>query len=214
VDQAPVDPAPGNPAPVDQAPVDPAPGNPAPVDPAPGNPAPQKPAPANPARGGFSVRTVDSNGIQVGEILTAEPGATRMLVPGLENGAAYRFQVAPGGGSDSQFSELSEPVIPGASGNQPQALEDAPVAAGTETDQPPAPISGAAPFGNSFGTATAFVLAALAGYLSTGPGTAVLAVTTGGLLAACGLLAYKLYRFRANTRKASSKQGADSTSAQ
>jgi hypothetical protein len=210
VDPAPGNQAPGNQAPVDQAPVDQTPVNPAPVDPA------DVPVSA-PVTGGFFVRTVDSTGAQVGDILTAETGATRMVVRGLENGAAYRFQVAPAeGGSEPRFSELSGPVVPGATQderrafNQDAALrsEAAPVG-----DQPLAQVPGVAPFGGALGTATAVSLAALAQYLVTEPGTAVLAITTGGLLAACGLLVLKLYRSRANARKVLADEARTSTKA-
>jgi hypothetical protein len=220
-DPAPVDPAPLDPAPVDPAPADPAPADPAPLDPAPVDPAPADPAPVNPApasdatSGGFSVRTVDSTGTQVGDIQTAETGATSMVVRGLENGAAYRFQVAPaGGGNEPQFSDLSEPVVPGATEDERRTFNKdtaGPSAAGPGTQQPLAQMP--APFGGVFGTAAVVTLAAMAQYLATDPGTAALAVTTGGLLAACALLAYKLHRLRANTRKALSKEAASSTNA-
>lgn len=213
VDQAPVDPAPVDPAPVDSGPVDPAPVDPAPVDPAPADPAPAdpapvNPAPANPAPAGFLVRTVDSNGNQVGAIQAAENGASRMVIRGLENGAAYRFQVAPAGEGEPVFSELSKPVTPGATAeertraNQRGTVErdgEAPLAAAGQ-DQPPAP--GSAPFGGTFGTVAPIALAALAGYVSSGPGAVVAAITTGGLLAAAALLAYKVLRYRAYARKA------------
>ncbi|MGF9648100.1 peroxidase family protein [Pseudarthrobacter oxydans] len=229
-DTAPVDPAPANPAPVDPAPanpapVDPAPANPAPVDQAPANPAPVDQAPANPApvpvsapvTGGFFVRTVDSTGAQFGEILTSEPGATRVVVRGLENGAAYQFQVAPAdGGSEPQFSELSEPVVPGATEDERRAFNQdlaEQSEAGPVADQPLAQVPAAAPFGGPLGTATAVTLAALAEYLVTEPGSATLAITTGGLLAACALLAFKLFRFRANARKVLSEEATTSTNA-
>jgi Ca2+-binding RTX toxin-like protein len=187
----------------DPAPADPAPGNPAPADPAPVNPAPE-PAPVS---AGFSVRTVDSTGAQVGDIQTAETGASRMMIRGLENGAAYRFQVAPAGGDGApQFSDLSEPVVPGATEDQRRTFNRdtaGPSAAGSGTQQP---LAQAAPFGGAFGTVTPIALATLAGYLATGPGSAVLATTIGGLAAAVGLLAYRLQRARANARKAQSKE--------
>jgi Ca2+-binding RTX toxin-like protein len=211
VDQTPVNPAPVEQTPVDQAPVE-APVNPAPVDQAPANPAPADQAPLNPAPpeqtpGGFFIRTVDSTGSQVGEIISAEPGDTRIVVGGLENGAAYRFQVAPAdGGSEPVFSELSEAVVPGATEDERRTFnQDAP-SAGTGSDQTLVPVPGAAPFGGPFGTAPLITLAALAHYLFTSPGTAFLAMTTGGLLAACILLAFKLYRFRATARKTAFKE--------
>jgi hypothetical protein len=151
----------------------------------------------------------------VGDIQTAETGATSMVVRGLENGAAYRFQVAPaGGGNEPQFSDLSEPVVPGATEDERSTFNKdtaGPSAAGPGTQQPLAQMP--APFGGVFGTAAVVTLAAMAQYLATDPGTAALAVTTGGLLAACALLAYKLYRLRANSRKALSKEAASSTKA-
>jgi hypothetical protein len=159
------------------------------------------------APAGFFIRTVDSLGSQVGEILSAEPGDTRMVVRGLENGAAYRFQVAPAdGGSEPVFSELSEAVVPGATEDERRIFnQDAPLA-GAGSDQPMEQVPGGAPFGGPFGTAPLFTLAALAHYLATSPGTAALAITTGGLLAACALLAFKLYRFRALAGKTTSKE--------
>jgi Ca2+-binding RTX toxin-like protein len=213
VDQAPVEQTPVGQAPVEQAPVEQAPVGQAPVDQAPVTQTPTDPAPANPApvMAGFFVRTVDSTGAQVGEILTAEPGATRMVVRGLENGAAYRFQVAPPSASGPVFSDLSEPVVPGTADNARRSVnEDAPLA-GSGADQPQVP--GAAPFGGAFGTAPVVTLAALAHYLSASPGTAALAISTGGLLAACALLAYKLHRSRANAGKEKSKEPTSSAKA-
>jgi len=166
------------------------------------------------ATGGFFVRTVDSAGSQVGEILTAEPGATRMVVRGLENGAAYRFQVAPPSANGPVFSDLSEPVVPGATEDQRRTFNQEAELAEAGADDSLAPAPAAAPFGGAFGTAPVVTLAALAHYLSTSPGTAALAITTGGLLAACALLAYKLYRSRANARKVlQSKEPSASTKA-
>jgi hypothetical protein len=150
--------------------------------------------------GGFLLRTVDSEGTQVGEILTAEPGATSIVVRDLENGAAYRFQVAPDDGGVPEFTDLSEVVVPGATEDDRRVFNQG--LANPFTAEQPAQVPGVAPFGGALGTATAISLAALAQYLVTDPGTAVLAITTGGLLAACGLMAYKLYRVRANARKA------------
>jgi Ca2+-binding RTX toxin-like protein len=214
VDQTPVDQAPADQTPVDQAPAEQTPADPAPVDQTPADPAPVAPViPVIPVTGGFTVRTVDSTGAQVGEILTAEPGATRMVVRGLENGAAYRFQVAPPGGNDPVFSDLSEPVVPGATEQERRIFNQGAELAEAGADQPPAPEPAAAPFGGPFGTAPVITLAALAHYLSTSPGTAALAITAGGLLAACALLAFKLYRFRSNARKAQSKEPSSSAKA-
>ncbi|CCQ45123.1 animal haem peroxidase family protein [Pseudarthrobacter siccitolerans] len=212
-DPAPLEQAPVDQAPVEQAPVNPAPVAQAPVDQTPAQQAPADPAPVAPVTGGFSVRTVDSTGTQVGEILTAEPGATRMVVRGLENGAAYRFQVAPPSANGPVFSDLSEPVVPGATEDQRRIFNQEAELAEAGADDPVAPAPAAAPFGDAFGTAPVVTLAALAHYLSTSPGTAALAITTGGLLAACALLAYKLYRSRANTRKVQSREPAGSTKA-
>jgi Ca2+-binding RTX toxin-like protein len=191
---------------------DPAPVDPAPIDPA--DPAPADPAPVS---GGFSVRTVDSTGAQVGEIQTAETGATRMVVRGLENGAAYRFQVAPSGtGGEPQFSDLSESVVPGATEAEGRTFNEdtaVPSEAGPGGQHQLPQIPGVGPFGGVFGTAAVVTLAAMAQYLATDPGTAALAVTAGGLLAVCALMAYKLYRFRAAARKELSKEAASSISA-
>jgi hypothetical protein len=134
-----------------------------------------------------------------------------MVVRGLENGAAYRFQVAPPNANGPVFSDLSEPVVPGANEGERRAFKQGAKLAEAGTDQPLAPA--AAPLGGAFGTAPVVTLAALAHYLSTSPGTAALAITTGGLLAACALLAFKLYRSRANARKVPSKEPSGPTKA-
>ncbi|MEQ7736015.1 hypothetical protein ABQG64_06615, partial [Escherichia coli] len=103
MDQTPSNP---NPAPVDQTPVDQTPVDQTPVA------APAGPVPAS-ASGGFFVRAVDAAGRQVGEIVTAETGSPRAVVRGLENGSAYRVQVAPATKGEPKFSELSKPVVPG-----------------------------------------------------------------------------------------------------
>lgn len=197
VDQTPVDPNPApvdqtpvnqNPAPVDQTPVDPAPAGPAPV--AAPNPAPGPP----PAAGGFFVRTIDASGTQVGEIVTAETGASRVVVRGLENGSAYRVQVAPATKGEPKFSDLSKPVVPGK--DRPAALEldeQNPVAEGRQSGQE---LPAAAPI----------AMTALGKYISGGPESAVLAITTGGLLAAAALLAFRAYRFRTYVRNALSEE--------
>lgn len=223
VDPAPVDPAPvdppANPAPVDPpanpapadppanpAPVDP-PANPAPVDP-PANPAPADPAPANvaPASGGVAVRTVDATGTQVGEIIMAEPGTSRVVVRGLENGEAYRFQVAPTtGDSEPSFSALSAPVVPGpAAGLRSQAGGSAvaPVPAEPVTEQQPA-VTGTLPLGGLAAVAPV-LLTALGHYLATGEGATTLGLVIGGLLAAAALLAFRFYSARSKARTAGS----------
>jgi hypothetical protein len=216
VDPAPVDP-PANPAPVDPpanpAPVDP-PANPAPADP-PANPAPVDPAanpapadpPANPApvSGGVAVRTVDATGTQVGEIIMAEPGTSRVVVRGLENGEAYRFQVAPttGGDSEPSFSALSEPVVPGpGAGLRGQAGGSAvaPVPAEPVTEQQPG-VTGTLPLGGLAAVAPV-LLTALGHYLATGEGATTLGLVLGGLLAAAALLAFRFYSARSKGRAA------------
>ena len=79
-------------------------------------PAPEQPAPAAPptqAPSGFAIRIVDPAGAQVGEIVNTELGGTRTVVRGLDNGTAYRVQVAPTiDGNEPSFSGFSETVTP------------------------------------------------------------------------------------------------------
>ena len=61
----------------------------------------------------FQVRVVDAAGAQVGDIRIADAGTTSLVVDGLTNGTAYRFQIAAENGiGTSAFSALSTPVTP------------------------------------------------------------------------------------------------------
>lgn len=63
----------------------------------------------------FSVKVVDAAGAQVGALRTAPAGATSLVVTGLTNGAAFRFQVsATNDLGTSAFSALSNAVTPSA----------------------------------------------------------------------------------------------------
>lgn len=68
---------------------------------------------------GFEIRVVDADGNQVGALRTADPADGSLLVDGLTNGAAYRFQVravnnvGPGPYSDFSAEVVPAPVIPG-----------------------------------------------------------------------------------------------------
>ncbi|GLB68042.1 peroxidase family protein [Arthrobacter mangrovi] len=77
-------------------------------------------APAGSSITGFEVRVVDGQDNQVGLLRPAEAGATSLLVDGLTNGTAYRFQVRAvnevGPGAYSAFSTAvtPAPVVPAA----------------------------------------------------------------------------------------------------
>ncbi|EMY36031.1 heme peroxidase, partial [Arthrobacter crystallopoietes BAB-32] len=77
-------------------------------------------APAGSSITGFEIRVVDAQGNQVGLLRPADAEATSLLVDGLTNGTAYRFQVRAknevGPGAFSAFSEAvtPAPVAPGA----------------------------------------------------------------------------------------------------
>ena len=195
-----VDPAPAQPAPVD--PPNPAPAGPEPaVDPAPAQPAPVDPP--NPAPSGFAIRIVDPAGAQVGEILTTEPGATRTVVRGLDNGTAYRVQVAPTvDGSEPAFSTFSEPVTPLLQGDQSASDQDGmlPLMPLPQTDQQQEPEAGPSAFGMMPPTS----LAALAQYLSTGPGPAVFAAAVGALVVVSWFFWHRRFRSQVNARKSGS----------
>ncbi|WP_258064393.1 peroxidase family protein [Arthrobacter sp. ZGTC131] len=63
----------------------------------------------------FQVRVVNAAGDQVGAIRTADAGTTSLVVNGLTNGTAYRFQIAAENAiGTSAFSALSSPVTPSA----------------------------------------------------------------------------------------------------
>ncbi len=62
---------------------------------------------------GFTVRVVDAANAQVGALRTAPAGATALVIDGLTNGTAYRFQVrATNDAGTSAYSALSASVTP------------------------------------------------------------------------------------------------------
>lgn len=64
---------------------------------------------------GYQVRVVNGAGTQVGALRAAGPAATSLVVNGLSNGTAYRFQVASTNGvGTGAFSALSNAVTPAA----------------------------------------------------------------------------------------------------
>jgi hypothetical protein len=89
---------------------------------------------------GYQVRVVDGTGAQVGALRTAAAGATSLVVTGLANGTAYRFQVAATNSAGTgAYSALSNTVTP---------------VAGTTTVPGP-PVIGSPLQGASGGTLTA-----------------------------------------------------------
>ncbi len=161
----------------------------------------------------MAVRTVDATGTQVGEIIVAEPGTSRVVVRGLENGEAYRFQTAPTtSGSAPSFSALSEPVVPSpAAGRLSQAGGSAvaPVPAEPATEQQPA-VTGILPIGGLAAVAPVLLMG-LGQYLATGEGATTLGLVIGGLLAAAGLLAFRIHYARLRGRTAGSRTAANAT---
>ena len=197
--------------------IDPAPANPAPADPAPANPAPAPVQPNPPAAGppdgpievsfpgGFFVRTVDAAGRQVGEIITAEPGDSSAVVNGLENGSAYRFQIAPVTDGQPEFSGFSSPVVPGTAEEEltaAQELYKRNTAATGSVEDWQVPPAEASPPESGFAALATIAGAVLTKYMSGGPDSMVLTVTSGGLVAALALLAFRILRFRAVVGKA------------
>ncbi|SDS37767.1 Fibronectin type III domain-containing protein [Friedmanniella luteola] len=62
---------------------------------------------------GFTVKVVDEAGAQVGELRPAPADANSLVVTGLTNGTAYRFQVsATNAEGTSPYSPLSSPITP------------------------------------------------------------------------------------------------------
>ena len=69
---------------------------------------------------GYQVRVVNSAGTQVGALRPAAADATSLLVTGLTNGTAYRFQVAAANSAGTgPYSALSNGVTPGATTTAP-----------------------------------------------------------------------------------------------
>lgn len=69
---------------------------------------------------GYQVRVVNSAGTQVGALRPAAADATSLLVTGLTNGTAYRFQVAAtNSAGPGPYSVLSNGVTPGATTTAP-----------------------------------------------------------------------------------------------
>jgi hypothetical protein len=69
---------------------------------------------------GYSVRVVNSAGTQVGALRPADASATSLLVTGLTNGTAYRFQVAATNiVGTGPYSALSNAVTPGSTATVP-----------------------------------------------------------------------------------------------
>ncbi len=169
------------------------------VEPAPEQPAPA--APPTPAPSGFAIRIVDPAGAQVGEIVNTELGGTRTVVRGLDNGTAYRVQVAPTiDGNEPSFSGFSETVTPRFPEDLDGALDQGamlPLMPLPQPDQEQTPELGP----STLGMMPPTTFAALAQYLSTGPGTAVFAAAVGALILAACLLAHKRYRSRPKAEK-------------
>ena len=66
-----------------------------------------------PAITGFAIRVVDAAGVQVGDLRLVGADANVVVVTGLTNGSAFRFQVAASNAvGTGAFSALSSPVTP------------------------------------------------------------------------------------------------------
>ncbi|MCX8453700.1 peroxidase family protein [Paenarthrobacter ureafaciens] len=163
-------------------------------------PGSAEPVPAQPPveAGSIAVRTVDPAGAQVGPLIMADPGTTRVVVNGLENGVAYRFQAAPVlGNTAPSFKGLSQPIVPGTDSDHRTREGDtmgdtgpARQAADPGALPPPAEVS-----------SPPVILARLGQYLATDEGTAVAAVAVCSLLAMGSLFTYRLRARRAGSRQ-------------
>jgi hypothetical protein len=79
-----------------------------------------------PTIGGFEVRVVNAGGGQVGALRPAPAAARSLVVNGLANGFAFRFQVRAVGAASQAFTDLSNAVTPAGSPSQPRITGAAP----------------------------------------------------------------------------------------
>ncbi|MFJ4268389.1 peroxidase family protein [Paenarthrobacter nicotinovorans] len=181
--------------------------SPAPTGQLPALPGHVEPAPAEPPTqpGSVAVRTVDPTGTQVGPLILADPGTSKVVVSGLENGVAYRFQAAPVlGNATPSFTGLSQPIVPSPDSDHRSrdgnTIDDAGPGESTDNSARQAAEPGTIPLpGQAFSSPA--TLAQLAQYLATDEGTAALNLALGFLLITGGLLTYRLRSPRAESRR-------------
>ena len=144
---------------------------------------------------GFTVRVVNAAGTQVGALRPVDAAATSLVVTGLTNGTAYRFQVqATNAIGNGPFSALSNAVTPG-------AVPDAPANVAATRGNRSATVTWTAPSGNGAAiTSYDFVVKSGATVISTTTGIARTAVSR----TVTGLTPGQNYTFEVRADNASS----------
>ncbi len=129
----------------------------------------------------YTVRVVDAAGAQVGELRTAPGDANSLVVTGLTNGTAYRFQISAGNAEGtSPYSVLSDPVTP----RVPITAPDAPTIGAPTAGDGSATVRWTAPANTGGSPITSYTLRTYSGTTvikATGAAATATSVSVAGL---------------------------------